>query len=131
MHQQKKRVTVKEIQQLTGFMNFLSQALPAGRPFIAELYQLSSPPVGVSKVANTHHHRHINQKTVGDLLMFREFLQESASDFVKTVPFLIRREIFTEQMELYSDAAGHSENFFSCVFMSEWAIGAWSDTNVF
>ena len=38
-HKQKKRLTVKVIQQTAGILNFICQALPAGRPFLASLYR--------------------------------------------------------------------------------------------
>ena len=38
---QKKRLTVKVIQQMAGSLNFICQALPAGRPFLASLYRLT------------------------------------------------------------------------------------------
>ena len=38
VHRQRCKVTVKVIQQTAGCLNFICQALPAGRPFLASLY---------------------------------------------------------------------------------------------
>ena len=40
-HKEKKRLMVKVIQQTAGSLNFICQALPAGRPFLASLYRLT------------------------------------------------------------------------------------------
>ena len=122
-------VTVKHIQKVAGSLNFLCQALPAGKPFLHSLYALTRGSPG--KSAKGGHHRRISQEVFDDLLMFKEFLQETAHLKVKTVPFLVRLSIDNDQVLLYADSAGARDKGFGCRYQNHWTQGFWSDTSLF
>ena len=100
----RKKVTVKSIQQTAGALNFICQALPAGRPFLCSPYKLTRTIQG-SRRAGGHHH-HISHEVCKDLEVLQSFLQEKAEDHIKSVPFLARLRIFNDQISLFADAAG-------------------------
>ena len=105
VHRQLRKVTVKVIQQTAGCLNFICQALPAGRPFLASLYRLTRGATGTRHTSG--HHRRISNETFLDLQVFESFLDDKAEDKVKSVPFLSRLQIFNDQIMLFADASGN------------------------
>ena len=122
-------ITIREIQQVAGKLNFICQALPVDKPFLHDLYALTRGTP--SKPAKQGHHRWITTSVFSDMLMFKQFLQETAHLSVKTVPFLIKLDIDNDQLELYSDSAGAADKGFGCRFGVHWAQGFWRDTALF
>ena len=122
-------ITVREIQQVAGKLNFICQALPAGKPFLHDLYTLTHGTRG--KPAWPGHHKCISASVCSDMMMFKQFLLETAHLKVKSVPFLIKLGIDNDQIELYSDSAGAVDKGFGCRFGVHWAQGFWSHTNLF
>ena len=126
-----KRVTIKMIQKLAGSLNFICQALPAGKPFLQGLYKLTRA-AKPGQVVKQHHHRRVPKEVVEDLLMFKSFLQECAAERVKSVPFLSRLGIFNTQLELYADAAGNfAAGGAACMYKNQWAAGFWRETTIY
>ena len=129
VHEQRKKVTVKVIQQTAGSLNFICQALPAGRPFLASLYRLTRGASGERRASG--HHRRISKETSADLKVFQSFLADGAADEVKSVPFLARLEVFSDEIMLYADAAGNPAGGIGCIFQDEWRQGLWCETTLF
>ena len=73
---QKKKATVKQLQQLTGHLNFLSRAIFPGRAFTRQMYtkftNLSRPKKGV--VLKSYHHVRLDQEFKFDCQMWLTFL---------------------------------------------------------
>ena len=69
------------------------------------------------------HHKRINKEIHNDMVMFEEFLHEMVPEWERSIPFLVRREIFSESIQLYADSAGAWDCGFSCVFGNCWAYG--------
>ena len=88
MSQGPQKVTVKTIQQTAGALNFICQALPAGRPFLCSLYRLTRMHHGSRHAGG--HHRRIPHEVCKDLEVLQSFLADKAEDHVKSVPFLAR-----------------------------------------
>ena len=124
----RQKVTVKTVQKTAGHLNFICQAIPAGRTFLSTLYTLVSP--GGHKPRPTHHRR-ITKEIHDDMLMFREFLNEMNPIHQRTIPFLVRREVFNSEIQLFADSAGAADKGFGCLFGNQWASGAWTDTDLF
>ena len=89
---EKKKVTVKDIQRAAGNLNFICQALPAGRVFLCSLYRLTWGTDG--QKAKAGHHRCICCETYDDLSMFAEFLSERASQHTNSIPFLNKLQVY-------------------------------------
>ena len=128
-HKDRKNVTVKKLQQTAGTLNFIIQALPAGRPFIMCLYRLARKKNGERDRPGNH--RKITREVVDDMKMIWEWLQECAHQQVKTVPFLNRNPVFYSDIELYSDAAGHPDLGVGIYFRGDWRQGLWCETSIF
>ena len=128
-HAARRKVTIKQIQQAAGSLNFICQALPAGRVFLSGLYRLTRAEHG--RTARAGHHRRLNAETAEDLAMFRQFLDECAGEFEKSVPFLHRLELDSSDLELFADSAGSAHLGLGCTFRNEWCQGFWSETELF
>lgn len=68
--QDKKTITLKQLQSLAGSLSFITKALPAGRAFSCRLYGLMS---GASK---PHHLIRLSRGIKYDLQMWLTFLKE-------------------------------------------------------
>ena len=128
-HTSRRKVTMKQIQQAAGSLNFICQALPAGRVFLSGLYHLTQGEQG--RAACAGHHRGLNTETAEDLKMFRQFLDECRAKFEKSVPFLHRLELDSSGMELFADSAGSAHLGLGCTFHNEWHQGFWSEIELF
>ena len=126
---ERKRVTVKTIQQTAGTLNFICQALPAGRPFLCSLYKLTRTHQGARRAGG--HHRRISNEVCKDLEVLQSFLQEKSEDHVKSVPFLARLRLFNDQISLFADAAGGCHLGMGCTYGVQWRQGLWSETELF
>ena len=128
-YQSKKKTTVKKIQKVAGSLNFICQALPAGKPFLHSLYTLTKSS-GCS-IRKSGHHRCINKQTYLDLQMFHSFLASNVHLSIKSVPFLSCLAIDNDHIELLADATGAPDKGFGCAFWDQWVHGIWQHTNLF
>ena len=87
-YRNRQTVRIQSIQKLADHLNFICQAIPAGRVFLGSLYTLTALTHG--KKVRPGHHRRLNKELHDDLGMFRKFLTET-DEFNRTIPFMIRR----------------------------------------
>ena len=97
----KKKVTVHEVQKLTGFLNFLCRCITPGCAFTRRLYALMS---GGNKSLKPHHHVNIRKENRLDLELWETFLRYP-SIFSRKMSDYGRQQI--EQVLIYSDASGN------------------------
>ena len=122
---QKGKVFVREIQSLTGLLNFISKAVPAGRAFLRCLYDLIC---GVSK--NPHYKVRLNKASIEDLLVWRTFLTSSNLSIAREIPFLNFVSSKEGGLKLFADASGSRSLGFGCYFphLRQWAGSVWPQT---
>ena len=116
-------------QQLAGSLNFLCQALPVGRPFLASLYRLTKFNNGEKRRAGNH--RTLPKETYLDLTMFKCFLDTYADEKLHTVPFLRRLSVDLDNIHIYADAAGALDKGLGCYYNGQWFQGKWQNTTLF
>ena len=124
----RKKTTIKKIQKLAGSLNFLCAAIPAGKVFLSSLYKLTRSPTGIP---NPSHHKRITREVYEDLLVFQTFLQDCGKEEFRSIPFLIRRDVFNTELQFLADASGASDKGFGCLLKNSWAFGRWDDTRLF
>ena len=61
LHKENKKVTKREVQKLTGFLNFLCKCIIPGRAFTRRLYNLAKGEL------KAHHHVYLKRETRLDL----------------------------------------------------------------
>ena len=74
----KKKVTIKQLQVLTGYLNFLTKAIFAGRTFTRRMYAkccLYEKGPKDNKILKLHHHVKLDQEFKFDCEIWRTFLQ--------------------------------------------------------
>ena len=94
-----KKVTVHQLQQLCGYLNFLCRCIIPGRAFMTRLY---SHFTGLSKL-KPYHHLRIKEESRLDLMVWKQFLSTPQA-FCR--PFMDAAEIDAETRQMYSDASG-------------------------
>ncbi len=114
---QRKRVKVYTIQRVTGMLQFVAKATPAGRPFIRHLYDLQgSLPKSFSL--------RLSAGAKADLHMWIQFLQ-GGDEGGRTLPFLNFLRVPNHRIQIHSDAAGNPNLVFGAQFGGRWLYGAW------
>ena len=111
----RKKVTLREIQSLTGMLNFACSVVVPGRAFLRRLIDLT---VGVH---SPHHYVRINREVKADLQLWQSFL----TSFNGRSFFLEDVWDSSDKLELYTDAAGSLG--FGAVFGRKWCYGKWPD----
>ena len=121
----KKKVTVHEIQQLTGLLNFLNKAIVPGRAFMRRMY---SKYAGIGEGRTTmkrYHHVYLDKEFRQDCDTWLTFLSTKITLAVSR-PFLDRSETRqAEVLEFYTDASKNKFFGVGCVFMNEWSFSQW------
>ena len=110
-----KKVALKDIQSLTGMLNFACSVVVPGGAFLRRLIDLT---VGVQ---SSYHYVTINREVKADLKLWQSFM----TGFNGRSFFLEDFSDSSDQLKLYTDAAGSLG--FGAVFGSKWCYGEWPD----
>ena len=93
-----KKVTMLQLQKVTGLLNFIAKALYPGRAFTCRLYAKFSDPK-----PKQHYHIKVDQEIKGDLLVWKNFLQ---LDEAVCHPFLdFMKEWLAQEIDFITDAS--------------------------
>ena len=109
----RKKETLKEVQSLSGLLNFACSVIKPGRAF---LRRLIDPTVGIR---SPHHLIRLNKEVKEDLKVWLSFLTEfnARSFFIDDV------WQNSSKLSLYTDASGALG--FGAIFGSRWCYGKW------
>lgn len=109
------KVTLKQLQELTGLLNFCVRAIPAGRAFIRRLYDASC---GLKK---PHHRRRVNNEMKEDIYTWLFFLNRfNGITSYRQVDWANGCDL-----ELFTDSAGNPDLGCGAVFGSHWVYLLW------
>ena len=124
----KRKLTIKQIQQMTGLLNFLNRALVPGRAFTRCMYSKIS---GLKNAENTkrvlkhYHHISLDAEFLANCKIWEQFLENCGYRGLCR-PFL---DILGDKSALdsgfYSDASGCKTKGFSCFYQGKWIFGIW------
>ena len=93
----KGKTTVRSIQQLAGFLNFLCKAIVPGRVFTRRLYTYASSSL------KPHHHVKIRPEIRADLTMWLTFLDHDSA-YCRSF-FEFESNFKSDQLDWYTDAS--------------------------
>ena len=112
-----KKLTLKELQKICGFLNFLGRCIIPGRAFTRRLYANTT---GVTK---PHHHIRISTEMRMDLQMWQKFLLHPS---VFCRPFMDFSKYWSaEEIDMYSDATKNPKLGFGGYSGPSWMYGTW------
>ena len=125
----KKKVTIKFVQQLTGTLNFLNKAIVPGRAFTRGMYShLSLRNKRTSAILKQYHHVNLTREFLMDCHMWLHFLNNTGSCDQKLCrPFTDFHGLYSggEQLCFYSDASLAENRAMGVVFENYWLVAMW------
>ena len=118
----KRSATIKEIQGLTGLLNFLNKAITLGRAFTRRMY---------TKYAHTklqqHHHIRLDSEFKEDCRVWLTFLANNGRHAVCR-PFVdLDVKVHANVLDFYSDVAKGANLGVGAVFGRHWLFAQWED----
>ena len=119
----KKKATIKEIQCLTGILNFLNRAIVPGRVFTRRMYAKLRTTTKDGKSLKQYHHVNLCSEFKKDVGTWELFL-ENAGASALCRPFLDWDRFNTyQEIEFFTDASGKIG--YGCFFRGKWVFGEW------
>ena len=111
----KKKVSLREMQKLTGKLNFFGQAVRSSRAFIRRFYDAMIP------LKKPGHMLRVTKEIREDLLVWLQFLQ-----LFNGVTYIPEQRWFTnESLGLFTDAAGAADLGAACYLAGHWCFFPW------
>ena len=125
----RKKATIKQLQVLTGYLNFLTRAIFPGRAFTRRIYTKFSnkmvKPLGSMSRLKSYHHVRLDQEFKSDIEVWRIFLSHRMTRVVARPMVDLNETILATQLNFYSDASANEALGFGAVFNTEWLFGQW------
>ena len=123
----KKKATIKQLQVLTGYLNFLSKAIVPGRTFTRRMYAKYANWCVNKKGGYLKHYHHVSldKEFKFDCEIWRMFLEHHSSASVCRP--MIDLHVFetSEQLNFASDASANSKLGFGAVYGYKWLFAQW------
>ena len=124
-----RKAKVKDLEKLTGLLNFLNRALFAGRAFTRCMYAKYAKITGDKKL-KSYHHISLDKEFKEDCRVWESFLTSEDERMISiSRPFvdLTKETIMADQLMFTSDASANPELGFRCFFERSWIFGKWED----
>ena len=124
----KKRVTIKQLQTLTGYLNFLTKAIVPGRTFTCRMYAKYTNIKGAMTNKGRpkqYYHILLDSEFRLDCEIWKTFL-EHYSDLSLCRPMIdLDTQVTAKQLKLYSDASKNTCLGMGVVFNTQWQFAQW------
>ena len=118
----KRKATIKELEKLAGYLNFLNKAIVPGRTFTRCMYAKFS---SCKQKLKPHHHVNLDAEFKADCRVWISFLK-SPSELTICRPFVdFTTEVTAETLGFYSDATANQNLGYGCIFDSSWTFNQW------
>ena len=126
----RKKATIQEIQVLTGFLNFLTKAIFAGRIFTRHLYskaaQFQVTSKGKIRKLKQHHHVQLDSEFKFDCEVWRVFLTHHHEKAVCRLMIDFDKATYAgTELRFFSDASANKILGYGAVFNNDWLFGQW------
>ena len=127
----RKKVTVKELQALCGFLKlFRMSSLPRLCIHKEDVCQLRRKRL--QTFANTklkpHHHIRLDAEFKNDCKIWLNFLNDDKLAKVVNRPMVdLSQNLLADQIVFYSDASAREDLGFGCILNKSWIFGRWED----
>ena len=123
----KKKVTIKQLQVLTGYLNFLSRAIVPGCTFTRRIYtKFTTLHCKGVRQLKPHHHVMVDQELRFNCEIWKTFLKNfTASSVCRPMVDLYKQTYTVEQLNFYSDASVNSSLGIGAVYEHRWLFSQW------
>ena len=115
-----KKITLRELQQICGFLNFLGRCIVPGCAFTRHLYSYTANPK-----LKPHHHIRVNREMREDLLMWLSFINHPSVYVRGFIDFT--HSIQADLVRMTSDASRVNDLGFGGICNTSWMFGAWPE----
>ena len=122
------KATVKDLQIMCGYLNFICKAIFPGRAFVRRMYAKFAPLMsGPEAKLKQYHHIKLDPEFKDDCKVWLEFLnQNSTLHKVVNRPMVdLSTVVSADQISFYSDASAAPGLGFGCVFDRRWIFAQW------
>ena len=123
----KRKITVKQMQTLTGYLNFLTKAIFAGRMFTRRMYSKYAN-IKAARAGNKlkpHYHICMDHEFRFDCEIWRTFLSNYRSLAVCRPMVDLEVTIQVNQLNFYSDTSANEFLGFGAIFDRRWLFAQW------
>ena len=129
----KKKATIRQIQTLTGYLNFLMKAIHAGRMFTRHMYskcqQMEFSKSG--KHLKHYHHIRLDQEFKFDCEVWKLFLTHFREASVcRPMVDYDRSTINAKQLQFFTDASASSKLGVGAFFNGHWFYQQWENNYI-
>ena len=97
------KTTVKNLQRLAGYLNFLNHAIIPGRVFTRHMYAKFTEK---SKILKSYHHVNLDKEFKSDCKIWLDFLKLRQDSNIYRPMIDWSENLVAKQLEFYSDASG-------------------------
>ena len=123
----KKKATVKQLERLSGHLNFLHKAIVPGRVFTRRMYAKFTGQAILDKNRERKlkhfHHIRLDREFKSDCSMWLNFLSDQS---VVNRPFMdLSKSVISQELNFYTDSSGSERLGFGIIFMNRWSFGKW------
>ena len=125
----RKKATIKQLQVLMGYLNFLTKVIVLGRMFMRRMYAKCGQTSKNGRLLNHHHHMSLDSEFKFDCNLWLTFLTKYQDDAVCCPMMDVDMPCITaKQLRFYSDASASEILGFGAVYETNWLFSKW-ETN--
>ena len=117
----KKKATVKQLQILTGYLNFLTKAIFPERTFTRRMYAKYSEITGLKQ----YHHVKLDSEFRFDCEVWRIFLAHHRDESVCRPMVDLESTVSATTLQFYKDVSANQKLGFGGIFNKRWLFGKW------
>ena len=121
LNKRSKKITLQDLQKLTGFLNFLCKAVVPGRAFTRRMYNLAE---GNSHLRQ-HHHIKITKEIKADLELWLTFLEHPSVYARKFIDLSL--SCTPEDIDFFTDASANANLGCGGISDKDWYIMQWNE----
>ena len=121
----KKKNTIRNLQGLAGYLNFLNKAIFLGRTFTRRMYSKFGGKLDKLK---PHHHVKLEKEFKQDCETWLSFLRNDSWTTVCRPMVDLSHNKEAPELDFFTDTSGSKEKGgFGCIFGENWSYGTWNE----
>ena len=122
----RRTITIKTVQRLTGILNFLNKAIVVGRTFTRGLYAKLRMTTSDGRQLKSYHHVNVNTEFRCDCLIWKWFLMDHHNRLMLCRPYVdFSTSDPASTLFFYTDSSASESKGFGCVFNNHYTYGFW------